>query len=146
VLVLRVPYGNDRAWRQHVGWLDGLLSAGAADSLRAVPAGGRAAAWTAAWTRIAAAATEEPELAATAHLRRVAEADDRFGQFGRGALSDRGRAFVRYGEPESIEQALDDLSRVGVWETWHYPSRNLLLVFYDANAINDFRLVEVRQD
>jgi GWxTD domain-containing protein len=146
VLVLRVPFADDRAWRQHVGWLDGLLSSAAADSLRDLPAGARAPAWTAAWRQIGAAAGEAPAAAATAHLRRVAEADDRYGQFGRGALSDRGRAYIRYGEPDRVEQSVDDLSRTGIWEVWHYPSRRLRLIFYDANAINDFRLVEVRQD
>jgi len=146
LLVLRVPLADDHAWRQHVGWLDGLVSAAAIDSLRQLPDDRRRDAWDATWTEIAASSGEEPALAETAHLRRVAEADDRYGQFGRGALSDRGRAHIRYGEPERVEQTIDDLSRTGVWEVWHYPSRNLRLVFYDANAINDFRLVEVRQD
>jgi GWxTD domain-containing protein len=146
LLVLRVPFADDRPWRLHVGWLDGLLPGTVADSLRALPAVARAPAWAGVWQRIAAAAGEPPALAETAHLRRVAEADDRFGQFGRGALSDRGRAYIRYGEAERVEQTLDDLAGAGVWEVWHYPSRGLRLVFYDANAINDFRLVEVRQD
>jgi GWxTD domain-containing protein len=146
LLVLRVPLQDDRAWRQHVGWLDGLLPGTAIDSLRALDADHRLAAWADVWTQVGAATGDEPLLAQTSHLRRVADADDRFGQFGRGALSDRGRALIRYGEPQSVEQTLDDLSRTGVWEIWLYPSRNLRLVFYDANAINDFRLVEVRQD
>lgn len=146
LLVLRVPLDDDRAWRQHVGWLDGLLPAAALDSLRELTADRRPAAWDAVWTQVGAETGNEPLLAQTSHLRRVADADDRFGQFGRGALSDRGRALIRYGEPQSIEQTLDDLSRTGVWEVWLYPDRNLRLIFYDANAINDFRLVEVRQD
>jgi GWxTD domain-containing protein len=146
LLVLRVPAADDRAWRQHVGWLDGLLPAAEIDSLRQLPEDRRPAAWATAWGRIAARSADESTPAQTAHLRRIAAADDRYGQFGRGALSDRGRAYIRYGEAERVEQTLDDLSRTGVWEVWHYPSRGLRLIFYDANAINDFRLVEVRQD
>lgn len=146
LLVLRVPLQDDRAWRQHVGWLAGLVCGAAIDSLRELDVDHRPAAWADVWTQIGAATGNEPLLAQTSHLRRIADADDRFGQFGRGALSDRGRALIRHGEPQSVEQTLDDLSRTGVWEVWLYPARNLRLVFYDANAINDFRLVEVRQD
>jgi GWxTD domain-containing protein len=146
LLVLRVPLDDDHAWRQHVSWLDGLVPASTVDSLRTLPAAERAAAWAATWERIATQTAEPARAAEVTHLRRIADADARFGGFGRGALTDRGRALIRYGEPERVEQTLDDLSRTGIWEVWHYPSRRLRLIFYDANAINDFRLVEVRQD
>ncbi len=142
--VLRVPVDDDHAWRRHVGWLKGLLPDAVQDSLRALPAAQRQAAWTAAWQRIAASRSEDPQTAALDHLRRIVTADERFGQFGRGALSDRGRAIIRYGEPGHVERYLDNLSGTGVWEIWEYPDLGLRLLFFDAHGMGDFQLSDVQ--
>ncbi len=62
LLVLYVPVADDHVWRQHVGWLDGLLTAAEIDSLRRRPGAERPAAWAAAWARIAAQTSEEPQV------------------------------------------------------------------------------------
>ncbi len=103
VLNLHVPVLDDGAWRQHVAWLDGLVDEERRAQLLAVPASGRAAAWRELWRGLAAAEGVEPEAGLRRHLERIVDADERYGGFGRGALSDRGRVFIRCGEPDRIE-------------------------------------------
>ncbi len=75
------------------------------------------------------------------HLLRIVAADERFGGLGRGALTDRGRIWVRCGEPDSVEERGADLAYEGRWEIWYYHARHLVFTFYDAHGLGDFRLV-----
>jgi GWxTD domain-containing protein len=140
ILNLRVAFGDDRDWRRHVNWLEGLLPSATRDSLRAVPAAGRPQAWSAAWRRIATAEALTPDAAERRHLRRIVTADDRFGGFGRGALSDRGRILIRWGEPARIEVFADERVPGAMHEVWSHPAAGLRFVFYDAHGLGDFRL------
>jgi len=51
VLNLHVPVDQDRDWRRHLLWLDGLLTAAVRDSLREVPRPQRPEAWARLWER-----------------------------------------------------------------------------------------------
>ncbi len=140
VVNLRVDVRQDRSWRRHVAWLEGLLPAAARDSLRDVEPAERPAAWSDAWRRIGAGSIEMATAAEQRHLLRIIAADDRFSGFGRGALSDRGRVFVRWGEPALIETYFDDRVPGAVYEIWNHPAAGLRFIFYDAHGNGDFRL------
>jgi len=135
---LRVDWRDDGAWRLHVDWLDGILDGEARRALAALPADARPAAWRALWA--ARPPGEQPDEAG--HLLRIVEADRRFGQFGRGALSDRGRVHIRLGPPDSVESQGLDLSYPGQWEVWYYRRAGVLYRFYDAYGLGDFRLYD----
>lgn len=144
IVVLRVPFREDRAWKRHLMWLEGTFPEATLDSLATVASADRAAAWNAAWAQYADPSGEDPRRVEQTHLLRIVAADERFGQFGRGALSDRGRVFIRHGEPDRIERYGDDLSRTGVWEVWTYRDLGRRFLFYDAHGVGDFRLSEER--
>jgi len=135
---------HDRDWRHHVNWLDGWLPAAARDSLRALPVGERAGAWAALWRRVAAETGRTPAAAEHEHLWRIVTADDRFGGFGRGALSDRGRVLIRYGEPARVEVFADERAPGAMFEIWSHPPVGLRFVFYDAHGLGDFRLQQIQ--
>lgn len=137
---LRVPLADDHAWLRHVVWLDGVLASSSRDSMRDLPVDARDGAWRAVWRRVGRAQQQPPEVVQRRHLRRIVTADDRFGGFGRGALSDRGRTFIRWGEPARIETYADDRTPGSVWEVWVYPDRGRRLFFHDAHGMGDFRL------
>lgn len=137
---LNLPWEDDELWRRHVGWLEGVLDRAARQALARQPAVERAAAWRSVWEQQAGAGGARARDLERAHLLRVVEADDRFGEFGRGAQSDRGRIFIRYGPPDSVERRGDDLTYQGLWEIWYYHRERLMFTFFDAHGLGDFRL------
>ena len=74
------------------------------------------------------------------HLLRIVDADARYGGFGRGALSDRGRVFIRWGEPDRVETARDARLPGASWEIWIYEDEQRRFHFHDAHGMGDFRL------
>jgi hypothetical protein len=55
--------------------------------------------------------------------------------------SDRGRIYVRFGEPDKIEQVSDQYDR-GEYEIWRYYGLDRVFVFYAQSVGGDYRLVE----
>jgi GWxTD domain-containing protein len=108
--------------------------------LRDLPAAARGAAWDELWAELGRQQQASAAEARRQHLRRIVTADDRFGGDRRGALTDRGRVYVRWGEPAEVEQAADPLVPGAVWEVWTYPEAGLRFVFHDAHGLGDFRL------
>lgn len=136
---LGLDWSDARLWKNHVSWLEGIADGGQRDRLRDLPAPERARAWDEFWSGLA----DDPGYAGPdlrEHLMRIVSADERFGDFGRGALSDRGRVYVRYGPPDRIEARGDELSYTAAWEIWYYHSLGLVFSFYDAHGLGDFRL------
>lgn len=140
VVNLQVPLASDPAWRQHLDWLDGLVADDRLDSLRDLPAAARTEAWRGLWGDLGARQGLSPEDARQQHLRRVVLADDRFGGDRRGALTDRGRVLVRWGEPDRIEHVADPRVPGAFWEIWTYDVPGLRFSFHDAHGLGDFRL------
>jgi len=140
VVNLAVPVADDRTWRRHLQWLDGVIAAAARDSLRDLAAAERPTAWQAVWRAVGAARELAPAAAERQHLLRIVAADDRFSAFGRGALSDRGRVYIRWGEPARVETFADPHTPGAVWEIWIYPERGRRVLFHDAHGFGDFRL------
>jgi len=132
---LGVPFADDAAWRRHVAWLEPRNDRCVdLDAMARLPRGERAAAWRAFWDAQPPGSVGESE-----HLQRIVEADRRFGRFGRGALSDRGRYFVRYGPPASVDHHVMDAAVAGDWEVWYYPAEGFKVIFHDAYGLGDFR-------
>lgn len=136
---LRLNWSDDALWRRHVGWLEGIAGWDARNDLDALRSPGeRRGAWAQLWaSRPPGSGPDERE-----HLLRIVEADRRFGEFGRGALSDRGRIFVRHGAPDRVESRVMDLSYPGEWEVWYYRRDGVLYRFYDAYGVGDYRLYD----
>jgi GWxTD domain-containing protein len=74
-------------------------------------------------------------------LKRVRVASERYSKFGAAWRSDRGKVYIRYGEPDKIEQTVDQTNR-GEYEVWTYYSVNKTFVFYAQYAGGEYRLVE----
>ena len=74
-------------------------------------------------------------------LRRVRIAGQRYAKFGAGWRSDRGRVYIRYGEPDRIERTADRINR-GEYEVWSYLGLNRTYVFYAQNLGSEYRLIE----
>ncbi|MGD8394095.1 MAG: GWxTD domain-containing protein [Candidatus Eiseniibacteriota bacterium] len=107
-----------------------------------VPVGERRARWNAFW----AARDPEPDTKQNELLdeffRRVREAARRFGGRGRtGWATDRGKVYVRYGEPDDIESIPRGFN-TPAYEIWRYVARNLTFVFADTTHFGDFMLVQ----
>ena len=138
---LAVRWRDDAQWRQHVAWLEGTVPSEPRAELLRLPAesGARRGRRSGRrWRPPRAVPAAELERA---HLLRIVAADARFGGLGRGALTDRGRIWVRCGEPDSVEERGADLAYEGRWEIWYYHARHLVFTFYDAHGLGDFRLV-----
>ena len=74
-------------------------------------------------------------------LRRVRIAGQRYAKFGTGWRSDRGRVYIRHGEPDRIERTADRINR-GEYEVWSYLGLNRTYVFYAQNLGSEYRLIE----
>jgi GWxTD domain-containing protein len=74
-------------------------------------------------------------------LARVRIASQRYSKFGPAWRSDRGAVYIRYGEPDKIEQRSDPMNR-GEYEVWTYLSLDKTFVFYAQYAGGEYRLVE----
>jgi GWxTD domain-containing protein len=142
LLNLQVPWQDEQAWRQHVGWLEGFLSPENRQALGEMEAAARLKAWRGLWQEIGTASGQPPAEVEQKHLLRVVEADRRFGRVGRGATSDRGRVFIRYGEPDQVEVLEDETGRSGLWEIWYYVAERLQFTFYDPHGIGEFQLYD----
>jgi GWxTD domain-containing protein len=139
-LNLRVPWWEDREWRRHVAWLDGIMSADARDRLERTLSADRLRAWRGVWQQQAAASNQSSTMLEQAHMLRIVEADARFSVFGRGAMSDRGRVYIRQGPPDQIDTEAVDLAPDGRWEVWYYFGARMRYTFYDPQGIGDFHL------
>jgi GWxTD domain-containing protein len=80
-----------------------------------------------------------------AFYRRIAEANSRFRESGNAAIpgwrTDRGRAFIRYGEPDDIRREPQS-GPDRPWEAWKYTrERSLKFVFLDMTRLGNYSLV-----
>jgi len=131
---LNLPLGDDDVWRRHVGWLEGREGDRDLGEMKETPRAERSGAWRDFWAGAGGAPARRE------HLLRILEADRRFGDFGRGALSDMGRTWIRHGAPDRIETREVDISSPGAWQVWYYYSLGYSYVFYDAYGVGDYRL------
>lgn len=135
---LSLAFGDNEAWIRHVSWLVGVADDQARRTLSNTSPAGRRAAWRALWD----GRPPDARPAEREHLMRIVEADDLFGRFGRGALSDQGRVYVEHGPPDRTETTEPDLSYPGAWQIWYYRAVGLAYRFYDAYGLGDYRLYD----
>ena len=74
-------------------------------------------------------------------LLRVRVASQRYSKYGAAWRSDRGKVYIRYGEPDRFEQRTDRTNR-GEYEVWTYLAEDRTFVFYAQYAGGEDRLVE----
>jgi GWxTD domain-containing protein len=112
------------------------------NQLRNVPEAERRERWEAFWKeRDPDPDTPENERL-DEFLSRVRTAADRYAARGEpGWRTDRGRVYIRYGEPDDIEQVAQGFN-TPAYEIWRYVNRNLTFVFADSTGFGDFVLVQ----
>jgi len=109
--------------------------------LRDAAVADRASEWKALWAaRDPDPATHENE-ALLDFLERLRVAKERYASSGAVWRSDRGRVYVRFGEPDKIENVPDQYDR-GEYEIWRYYGIDRVFVFYAQFVGGDYRLVE----
>ncbi|MBN1349741.1 GWxTD domain-containing protein [candidate division KSB1 bacterium] len=88
--------------------------------------------------------TEENEFQ-TEFYRRVDFCNQNFSVFTndkRGWATDRGKVFLQYGEPTTVEKQTGDLNQPAL-EIWYYDSQRRRYIFADRSGIGDYQLIRV---
>ncbi|MDH3214912.1 MAG: GWxTD domain-containing protein [Candidatus Krumholzibacteria bacterium] len=99
----------------------------------------RAALWLLFWKgRDPTPRTEENETLEE-HWRRVRYANENFATSEPGWRSDRGKIYIRYGEPDEIDVRSDPYVQ-GQYLIWRYYEDNLTFVFYDRFGLGEYIL------
>jgi len=110
------------------------------DAMRNKTAEQQATLWEAFWRR----RDPTPETVRNEYqiefFRRMRYADQHFLGFGPGWRSDMGRAYIRYGPPDQVEQRQASASQPGL-EIWYYNQPYRRLVFADREGFGRFTLL-----
>lgn len=132
----------ERNWDDFVELARYYLGDAAVDPLRKVPEAERRARWEAFWKELDPdPSTPENEKLAE-FLERVRVAADRYAARGQpGWRTDRGKVYIRYGEPDDIEQVPSGFQSPA-YEIWRYVNKNLTFVFADPGGFGDYVLVQ----
>ena len=108
--------------------------------LRNAPPGERLTAWQAFWDKRDPSPGTEINEAMMEHLRRVQYATLNFGAVGSGWNSDRGKVYIKYGEPDHIDTSTDAYLQ-GEYMVWRYLAAHLSFIFYDRFGLGDYQLI-----
>jgi GWxTD domain-containing protein len=100
----------------------------------------RPRAWVEFWKRRDPSPGTDINEALEEHLRRIRYANAEFGSVDPGWKTDRGRVYIKYGDPDQIDSATDPYMQ-GEYQIWRYYSNNLVFVFYDRFGLGDYRLI-----
>jgi GWxTD domain-containing protein len=111
------------------------------DAMRSAPESERARLWTAFWMRRDPSPGTGQNEALVEHLRRVRHATETLGDGGAGWESDRGRVYIKYGEPEHSEIKID-AQNSGEYLIWYYYKEGKTFVFYDSVGLGEYRLTD----
>ena len=111
------------------------------EPIRNAEPGDRAAQWSNFWRRRDPDPTTAENEALDEHMRRVSFVSRNFSKVGDGWRTDRGRIYIRFGEPEEISTESDSRNR-GEYLIWRYYMLNRTFVFYDMYGLGDYRLIE----
>jgi len=110
------------------------------DSLDALPADARAAGWDRFWARRDPTPDTPRNEAMLEFMTRVRHVERNFRELGPGWRSDRGRIYIRYGEPDQVERSLTGSEGRNV-EVWYYNRPHRRFVFVDRDGFGRYALV-----
>ncbi len=138
---------SDKQWESNLRVIEGIASDAELESLRQTPAPDRREAWRAFWQR----RDPDPESPGNPrlkeHYERVSYARENFRDGSSdGAISDRGRVYVRLGPPDSIESQTMLQSSNAEYELWHYLARGETYYFRDDDGLGHWTLVWREKD
>lgn len=137
LLVTQINFSDDEMWENQIEWLAGHFPPKVVRSLEKLPADERAEQWAQLWSGSAAGSPGEAE-----HLLSILEADKLFEGPEPGAQTDQGRAWIRYGPPDHVENKGNMEGRYRRWAIWYYKDAGLSLTFLDAHGLGEYRLIE----
>jgi GWxTD domain-containing protein len=114
------------------------------EELENAPEKERPRVWESFWTRRDPSPGTEENEALEEHLRRVRYATENYSDAGSGWQSDRGKVYIKYGEPDHTEVKIDPHYQ-GEYLVWFYYEENLTFVFYDRFGLGEYRLTDTSQ-
>ncbi len=110
------------------------------EAMRTKAEADQGAAWEAFWRRRDPTPDTPRNEYQIEFFRRLRYADQHFLGFGPGWRSDMGRAYIRYGPPDQIEQRQPTAAQPGL-EVWYYNQPYRRLVFSDREGFGRFTLL-----
>ncbi len=114
------------------------------DAFKNAPVGARPNLWASFWARRDPSPGTEDNEALREHLRRVQYTVDNFSGAAQGWQSDRGKVYIKYGEPDHTEVKIDPQQQ-GEYLLWYYYQQSLTFVFYDRFGLGEYRLTDSNQ-
>ena len=93
-----------------------LLPAQQFEEFTLLDRGGREAYLQALWDRYDPTTPGEPSALESVFYARVRQAEEKFGGWPKGLISDRGRVFVRFGEPDEVSVQLNPQDEELLWQ------------------------------
>jgi len=126
-------------WETTVGVLSIIGTDEEIKRLRETPATERAAMWAAFWARRDPSPGTEDNEALEEHWRRIRHASKEFTTNDAGWKTDRGRIYIRHGQPDEQEIRTDPYVQ-GQYLVWRYYKDNLTFVFYDRFGLGEYVL------
>jgi GWxTD domain-containing protein len=112
--------------------------------LREAAEADRARVWASFWERRDPTLGTEENEALEEHLRRVRYATENFADAAKGWESDRGKVYIKHGEPDHTELRIDPQYQ-GEYLIWYYYGENRRFVFYDRFGLGEYRLTDAGQ-
>jgi len=139
-VVLENEASIDRFFTTSLDALEIIAPEAEVEELRHAAPEERHAAWERFWARRDPSPGTARNEFKEEFFDRMRAADARFGVGRPGWRTDRGRIFIRYGEPDTIDRRPFQAGTPPT-ETWVYDAIGLRFVFVDENGYGDYRLV-----
>jgi len=133
-----------RHFERTVGILALIATPEEIGEIKNAPEAERVRLWGAFWAKRDPSPGTGQNEALTEHLRRVRHAVDHYPDGGAGWQSDRGKVYIKYGEPDHTEVRIDAQYQ-GEYLLWYYYKESLTFVFYDRMGLGEYRLTDSSQ-
>jgi GWxTD domain-containing protein len=114
------------------------------EEFKRAPESERGRLWEAFWARRDPTPGTAENEALEEHLRRVQFAIEHYSDAAPGWRSDRGKVYVKYGEPDHMEVKIEPQFE-GEYLIWYYYKENRRFVFWDRSGLGDYRLTDTSQ-
>ncbi len=114
---------------------------GEIEELKEASASERGRLWFEFWQRRDPSPGTEENEALDEYFRKLAYVEEHFSSAGTGWSSDRGRIYIKHGEPDEIEVRSDPYLQ-GSYLIWRYYQNNQTFVFFDRFGLGEYRLTQ----